>query len=89
MEYNCCYALNNYYRRNMNEEVNINNIEIKRTFLNIKSETGFIKVHIAINQHSGVLVQAGLNVLTSCAENNRKEFNTNLNLMRDTLNFMN
>lgn len=89
MEYNSGYALNNYFRKNKNEGVNIDNIDIKRSFINIKSEAGFILVHVAINQHSGNLVKAGMNVLNAASADNRKEFNAGLSLMRDTLIYMN
>lgn len=89
MEYNSGYALNNFFRKNKNEGVNIDNIDIKRSFINIKSEAGFILVHVAINQHSGNLVKAGMNVLNAAAADNRKEFNAGLTLMRDTLIYMN
>lgn len=89
MEYNSGYALNNYFRKNKNEGVNIDNIDIKRSFINIKSEAGFILVHVAINQHSGNLVKAGTNVLKAAEADNRAEFNSALALMRDTLIYMN
>jgi len=89
MEYNSGYALNNYFRKNKNEGINIDNIDIKRSFMNMKSEAGFILVHVAINQHSGNLVKEGINVLNSAAVDNRAEFNAGLTLMRDTLIYMN
>ena len=89
MEYNTCYSLNNWYRLDLNQGVSINNIDFWRSFMNIKSEAGFILVHVAINQHSGNLVKAGVDVLKAAEANERDQFNKSLQEMRDTMVFMN
>jgi indoleamine 2,3-dioxygenase len=89
MEYNSCYALNNYYKIDPKEGLAINNLEIFRTFINMKSESGFIKVHIAINQHGGMLIKSGIDVLKACEQNNRRKFNESFKEMKDVMSFMN
>lgn len=89
MEYNSCYALNNYYLIDPKGDISINNVDIFRSFINNKSEKGFIKVHVTINKYSGELVRAGMNVLRYCELKDRANFNKSLELMRDVLLFMN
>lgn len=89
LEYNSGYALNNYYRKDKSRGEDIDNIDIYRSFINIKSESGFILVHVAINQHSGNLIKAGMNVLKAAEDKNREMFNNSLIEMKDCLIFMN
>ena len=89
MEYNTCYALNNYYLIDPKGDITINNVDIFRSFINSKSEKGFIKVHVTINKYSGELVRAGMDVLRHCELKDRANFNKSLKSMRDVLLFMN
>eukprot|EP01088_Endostelium_zonatum_P006179 TRINITY_DN18285_c0_g1_i1.p1 TRINITY_DN18285_c0_g1~~TRINITY_DN18285_c0_g1_i1.p1 ORF type:complete len:496 (-),score=95.48 TRINITY_DN18285_c0_g1_i1:162-1649(-) len=89
MEYNTCYSLNNWVRLDPRQGVTINNIDFGRSFMNMRSEAGFILVHVAINQHSGNLVKAGIDVLKSAESDDREQFNKSLQEMRDTMVFMN
>lgn len=89
MEYNTCYANFNYFRKDPSLGLSINNLDIHRSFINMKSETGFILVHVAINQHGGNLIKAGMNVLKACELKDRNMFNDALIEMRETLSFMN
>lgn len=89
LEYNSGYSLNNWFRINKDEGITINNIDIFRSFVNLKSEAGFILVHVAINQHSGNLIRSGVDVLSSAEQQNRNAFNDSLCEMRDTLLYMN
>ena len=89
MEYNSCYGLNNWYRLDKKKGIEIYNTAIHRTFINIKSEHGFINVHVAINQHSPTLIKAGVDMLSACSENNRELFDKNLSLIKDVMSFMN
>jgi indoleamine 2,3-dioxygenase len=89
MEYNSCYALNNWKKKDKTNGMTINNLEIHRSFINMKSESGFILTHVAINQHGGMLIKSGVDVLQSCEENDRRKFNASLREMRDVMSFMN
>jgi indoleamine 2,3-dioxygenase len=89
MEYNTSYALNNWYRIQKDGGIEMNNIDIYRSFVNIKSEAGFILVHVAINQHSGMLIRSGVDVLQAAENKDRDKFNNSLREMRDILIFMN
>ena len=89
LEYNSGYALNNWYRKNLSEGINIGNLEIFRSFINIKSEAGFILVHVAINQHSGMLIKIGMDVLRAAEARDRILFNSALREWRDIMNFIN
>jgi len=89
MEYNSCYSLNNWFKLDPKLGVSINNIDFWRSFMNMKSEAGFILVHVAINQHSGNLVKSGVDVLKAAELDDREQFNKSLQEMRDTMVFMN
>ena len=89
MEYNTCYASNNFYLKDPSKGININNIDIYRSFINLKSEAGFILVHVAINKHGGMLIKSGVDVLKACETKDRKMFNKSLIQMNSVMNFMN
>jgi len=81
--------LNNFYRINTKESVTINNIKLHRSFFNMKAEDGFILVHVAINQHSGMLVKTGLDVLKYAELEEREHFNSSLREMKEVMMYMN
>jgi indoleamine 2,3-dioxygenase len=89
MEYNTCYALNNYYRIDPKGDLSIDNVDIYRSFVNMRSENGFINVHVTINQYGGQLIRTGMDVLRSCEMRDRAMFNESLKAMRDVMIFMN
>jgi indoleamine 2,3-dioxygenase len=89
LEYNSGYSLNNFYRKDQNAKIEINNIEAHRSFINMRSEAGFILVHVAINQHGGMLIKSGVDVLNTAEVNDRKKFNEALHEMKNVLIFMN
>jgi indoleamine 2,3-dioxygenase len=89
LEYNSGYSLNNWYRIDKTKEIALPNIEILRSFINMKAESGFILVHVSINQHSGRLVQSGIEVLNAVEHNDREAFNEALGDMRNVMVYMN
>jgi len=89
LEYNSGYSLNNWYRLNQDRGIEINNLGVHRTFINMRSESGFILVHVAINQHGGMLVSSGLSVLKAAEMKDRASFNESLKEMSEILVFMN
>lgn len=89
LEYNGAYGPNNWKRIDKTKGLTMENIETIRTFTDIPSEHGFIKVHITIDNHSGHLIRSGLNALQAAKDNNRKDFNKSLLGMKSALELMN
>jgi indoleamine 2,3-dioxygenase len=58
MEYAQSYALYNWKRIDKSKGVNLDNLELIRSFEGSESEKGFILVHVCMVSHSGKLVRA-------------------------------
>lgn len=89
LEYNTGYGLNNWVRRDKSVGASMENMDVIRMFIGTKSEAGFVLVHVAINQHSGMLIQSGVNALKAAEDNDRKRFNESLIQMKESMMYMN
>lgn len=80
LEYSYGYSLGNYVRKDKNGDLNYKNLAMANHFSGTSDETGFIMVHVDINQHTGELIRQCNRVL---------EGSSDLSGVRDTLNKMN
>ncbi|KAF2675368.1 indoleamine 2,3-dioxygenase family protein [Microthyrium microscopicum] len=82
MEYAGSYALYNYRLEDEKLGLEYDNTRLIRAFEHgldpSSSEAGFVLVHVAMVRHSGELVDGSLQVIQSCADGNRDNFNAGL-----------
>jgi indoleamine 2,3-dioxygenase len=57
MEYALSYALYNWKRKDPQDSLHLDNINIHRTFTGGRDEANFIIVHIAMDAYTGKLVE--------------------------------
>jgi indoleamine 2,3-dioxygenase len=77
LDYAYGYGLNNAILKGQDNKDH-NSYKTVRTFNGIDSEEGFINVHVAMVSQTGNLLQYQQNCLKAVSENNREEFNNNL-----------
>jgi len=82
MEYAGSYALFNYKLAEPSRGYEYDNLRLVRAFEHgldpTSSEAGFVLVHVAMVQHSGVLVQSAIEVMDGCGAQNRQRFDEGL-----------
>lgn len=82
MEYAGSYALFNYRLEDPEKGLEYDNLRLIRAFEHgldpSSSEAGFVLVHIAMVKQSGALVKGAVDMLNSCAGNDREQFNDGL-----------
>lgn len=82
MEYAGSYALFNYKLADPKLGLSYSNLRLIRAFEHgldpSSSEAGFVLVHVAMVQNSGLLVSSTMDSLTACAAYDRPSFNTAL-----------
>ncbi|KAJ3136198.1 hypothetical protein HDU90_003248 [Geranomyces variabilis] len=89
MEYAQSYALYNYRRINQDRGLDFENMELVRAFSGMKSEKGFILVHVAMVAHTGKQVAATIGALNAAAKHDRAAFDSHLVDMRAALRSIN
>ncbi|KAJ3153314.1 hypothetical protein HDU86_005269 [Geranomyces michiganensis] len=89
MEYAQSYALYNYRRIDQDRGLDFENMELVRAFSGMKSEKGFILVHVAMVAHTGKQVAATVGALNAAAKHDREAFNSHLIDMRAALRCIN
>jgi indoleamine 2,3-dioxygenase len=78
MEYAQSYALYNYQRIDKSKPLDYDNLELIRKFSGLKSEHGFICIHVAMVRHTGKFVKAVMEVLGNANKKNREEYNKSM-----------
>ncbi len=89
MEYAQSYALYNYKRKDKKKPLNFDNLELIRKFSGMKSEHGFILIHVAMVRHSGALVEGIMQTLEAASKNDRIAFNKGMTLIVSVMNQIN
>ncbi len=78
MEYAGAYALFNYRFADPSRGMEYSNLRLIRAFEHgldpRSSEAGFVLVHVAMVEHSGLLVSGALDALNGCIEDDREAF---------------
>ncbi|KAJ3304224.1 hypothetical protein HDV03_002961 [Kappamyces sp. JEL0829] len=78
MEYAQSYALYNYKRKDPSKPLDYDNLELIRKFSGMKSEHGFILVHVAMVRHTGDLVKNVQGALEAAGNEDRAAFNASM-----------
>jgi indoleamine 2,3-dioxygenase len=78
MEYAMSYALYNYKRKDPSKPLDYDNLALIRKFSGMKSEHGFILVHVAMVRHTGELVKNVLSALEAAGNQDRTVFNNSM-----------
>jgi indoleamine 2,3-dioxygenase len=89
LEYSYSYSLGNWYKKDQNKGMELENLKLAVSFSGTEDEEGFILVHVAINQHSKDLIKWG-EVLTNSLELGcLVNLNESLIKLKETLQKMN
>jgi len=70
LEYSFGYSLGNYVRKDTSKGLDYENLQMACSFTGTDDETGFIMVHVDINQHSPSLLKTCNDLLQDFHENN-------------------
>lgn len=89
MEYAQSYSLYNYTRIDPNKGIALENLELIRGFSGMKSEKGFILVHVAMVVHSGNQVKHTVQALQSVKKDDRFQFEVEMRGLVATLQVIN
>jgi len=87
LEYSFGYSLGNYVRMDPLGGLDYTNLKMANSFTGTTDETGFIMVHVDINQHTPNLIKASNEILGHFQQNTNPK--SSLELMLETLKLMN
>ena len=89
MEYAQSYALYNYRRIDKNKDLSYDNLELIRKFSGMKSEHGFILVHVDMVAKTPQLVENVIEAMEAVHADKRGDFDSALTNMVDVLQMIN
>lgn len=73
LEYSFGYSLGNYVQKDPSKGLNYENLRMACSFTGTQDETGFIMVHVDINQHSPLLLRECNHLLNDFTQNRNPE----------------
>jgi indoleamine 2,3-dioxygenase len=89
MEYAQSYALYNYKRVDSKKPLDFENLELLRKFSGMRSEHGFILIHVSMVRYTPELVASVIETMDACSNKDRAAFNAGLGKMVTVMNKIN
>jgi indoleamine 2,3-dioxygenase len=89
MEYAQSYALYNYKRIDSEKPLDFDNLELLRKFSGMRSEHGFILIHVSMVRYTPQLVGSVIEAMDACSKKDRAAFNAGLGKMVAVMNKIN
>lgn len=89
MDYHYCYSLGNYYKKDKTGNLDWNNLDMCVRFSGQSDESGFIMLHVDINQYSPQLVGSVMDTLDAAEQKDLQKLELSLDRNMKTLRLMN